>query len=136
MLFFYILYHVMRPKISPAKPCTASAFHRFRCFRCALCLGFEQTTYRTIYAKIPYLLKLRTHLYSVAEQHFVKGQAKITKQNQLFPAKIGNPIFSIKKQGFLHTPRWQKAFITATLQLCFYEARRKSFYQIRIPFIP
>ena len=86
--------------------------------------------------KIPYLLKLRTHLYSVAEQHFVKGQPKIAKQNQLFPAKIGYPIFRIKKQGFLHTPRWQEAFITATLQLCFYEARRKSFYHLRIPFIP
>ena len=85
--------------------------------------------------KIPYLLKLRTHLYSVAEQHFVKGQPKIAKQNQLIPVKIANPIFSIKKAGFLHTLRWQEAFITATLQLCFYEANRKSFYHLRIPFI-
>ena len=84
----------------------------------------------------PYLLRLRTHLYSVAEQHIVKGQPKIAKQNQLIPVKIANPIFSIKKAGFLHTPRWQKAFITATLQLCFYEANRKSFYHLRIPFIP
>ena len=44
----------MRPKISPAKPCTASAFQRFHFFRCAPYLGFEQTTYRTIYAEIPY----------------------------------------------------------------------------------
>lgn len=107
----------MRPKISPAKPCTASAFQRFHSSRCAPCLGFEQTTYRTIYAKIPYLFRLRTHLYSVAEQHIVKGQPKIAKQNQLFPTKNANPIFRIKKAGFLHTLRWQKAFITATLQL-------------------
>ena len=97
--------------------------------------GFEQTIYHTNYAKIPYLVRLRTHLYSVAEQHFVKGQPKIAKQNQLFPVKIANLIFSIKKAGFLHTPRWQEAFITATLQLCFYEANRKSFYHLRIPFI-
>ena len=83
----------MRPKISPAKPCTTSAFQRFHFYRCAPCLGFEQTNYRTIYAKIPYLLRLRTHLYSVAEQHIVKGQAKIAKQNQLIPAKTGCPIF-------------------------------------------
>ena len=107
----------MRPKISPAKPCTASAFQRFHSSRCAPCLGFEQTIYHTIYAKIPYLLKLRTHLYSVAEQHIVKGQAKIAKRNQLFPGKIANPIFNIKKQGFLHTPRWQKAFYIALLTL-------------------
>ena len=125
----------MRPKISSVKPCTAPTFQRFLFSQFAPRLGFEQTAYRTIYAKIPYLLRLRTHLYSVAEQHIVKGQPKIAKQNQLFPAKIGYPIFRIKKQGFLHTPRWQEAFITATLQLCFYEANRKSFYQIRIPFI-
>ena len=94
-----------------------STFQRFLFSQFAPCLGFEKTNYRTIYAKIPYLLKLRTHLYSVAEQHFVKGQPKIAKQNQLIPVKIANPIFSIKKAGFLHTPRWQKAFITATLQL-------------------
>jgi len=109
----------MRPKISPITPCTASAFQRFHFFRCAPYLGFEQTTYRTFYAKIPYLVRLRTHLYSVAEQHIVKGQPKIAKQNQLFPAKTGYQILCIKKQGFLHTPRWQKAFITAILQLFF-----------------
>ena len=98
-LFAYltILYHVLPPKISPAKPCTASAFQRFHFFRCAPYLGFEQTIYHTIYAKIPYLVRLRTHLYSVAEQHIVKGQPKIAKQNQLFPVEIDCPIFSIKK---------------------------------------
>jgi len=73
-----------------------STFQLFLFFRCAPRLGFEQTAYRTIYAKIPYLLRLRTHLYSVAEQHFVKGQPKIAKQNQLFPVEIANPIFCIK----------------------------------------
>ena len=97
-----ILYHVLRPKISPAKPCTASAFQRFHFNRCAPCLGFEQTTRLTIYAKIPYLLKLRTHLYSVAEQHFVKAQAKIAKQNLLIPAKTGYLIFNIKTRLSAH----------------------------------
>ena len=133
MLFFYTLYHVQRPKISPAKPCTASMFQRFYLSRCALCLGLSKPLNALFTQKFPYLLRLRKHLYSVAEQHIVKGQPKIAKQNQLFPAKAGYPIFSIKKQGFLHTPRWQEALITATLQLCFYEATRKSFYHLRIP---
>ena len=33
----------MRPKISPAKPCTASAFQRFHVFQCAPCLGLMRT---------------------------------------------------------------------------------------------
>lgn len=31
------------------------------------------------------------------------------------------------KKSFLHTSRWQEAFITVILQLCFYEARLKTF---------
>ena len=33
----------MRPKISPAKPCTASAFQSFHSSRCTPCLGLMRT---------------------------------------------------------------------------------------------
>ena len=94
-----------------------STFQRFLFSQFAPCLGFEKTNYRTIYAKIPYLLKLRTHLYSVAEQHFVKAQAKIAKRESTPPCQNRLTDFWHKKQGFLHTPRWQKAYDIALLTL-------------------